>query len=196
MRGFALSLLVDETNYNALASHINGVHLGQRLVYNRTGRAEAASARPLRVNSLLLKLNVKQGPFAKWLEADLRNRFDYECVDSMRTFRSTGERALTREGQVKHSATRHEKDDRSPIDARRNWVLGFDNREKLALYEHQDRELEANILALSDELDSLRAQQQKAAVRSLHCQTLANLQWQEINALPIVDRIAARLTAI
>ena len=37
LHGFALSLLVDERQYSALANHINTTHLGQRLVYYRTG---------------------------------------------------------------------------------------------------------------------------------------------------------------
>lgn len=191
LRGFALSILVDDDHYNALASHINDTHLGQRLVYNRTSRAEAAAPRPLRANSLVLKLNVKPGPYANWLQADLRQRFDYDCVDSMKAFRAAAERALTREGQVKHNRSRHEKDDRNAVDSRRNWVLGFDNREKLALYEQQDRELLETVNGLEMQIAALRARQQQRAERALQCQTLANLQWQEIDALPIAERIAA-----
>jgi uncharacterized protein YPO0396 len=66
------------------------------------------------------------------LGPELRRRFDYACVDSIQSFRRA-DRALTREGQVKHSKTRHEKDDRRNASDRRHWVLGFDNREKLAL---------------------------------------------------------------
>jgi uncharacterized protein YPO0396 len=52
----------------------------------------------------------------------------------MQAFRNA-ERALTREGQVRHGKARHEKNDRFRIDDRSQWVLGFDNREKLALFE-------------------------------------------------------------
>jgi uncharacterized protein YPO0396 len=190
LRGLALSILVDDDHYNALASHINNIHLGQRLVYLRTTKTETLSARTPRLNSLVLKLNVKPGPHANWLQSDLRQRFDYDCVDSIRALRIAPERAVTREGQIKHNKSRHEKDDRSAVDARRNWVLGFDNREKLALYEQQDRELDATITGLAQELATLRAQKARAGERRLYCQTLVNLQWQEINALPIVDRIA------
>ena len=45
LHGFALSLLVDERQYSALANHINNTtHLGQRLVYYRTGRPETWQA--------------------------------------------------------------------------------------------------------------------------------------------------------
>ncbi len=191
LRGFALSILVDDDHYGALVNHINGVNLGRRLVYYRTTAIEATPTRPVRASSLVLKLNVKPGPNASWLQAELRQRFDYECVDSVKAFRAAPERALTREGQIKHSRTRHEKDDRSSVDARHNWVLGFDNREKLALYEQQERELQGQLAGLEMELGQLRTKMAHSGARVLQCQTLVNLQWQEIDVLPLVDRMAA-----
>ena len=191
LRGFALAILVDDDHYGALVNHINGINLGRRLVYFRTTANEGATPRPVRADSLVLKLNVKPGSWAPWLQTELRKGFDYDCVDSIKAFRAAPERALTREGQVKHSRSRHEKDDRSSVDARHNWVLGFDNREKLALYEQQDRELQQKIEGIDTQLDTLRKQLQNAAARLLQCQTLVNLQWQEIDVLPLAERIDA-----
>jgi len=108
LHGFALSLLVDERHYAALANHINRTHLGKRLVYYRSRRAESWQAKAIGLNSLTLKLNVKESSWADWLHSELRQRFDYACVDSLQAFRNT-DRALTREGQIKHNKTRHEK---------------------------------------------------------------------------------------
>lgn len=191
LRGLALSVLVADDHYAALSAHVNDVDLGRRLVYLRAGRPDTAQAKALRPNSLVLKLNVREGSFADWIRADLRQRFDYECVESVRAFRAAPERALTREGQVKHSRARHEKDDRSRVDERGNWVLGFDNREKLALYEQQERELKAKVDTLEGQLATLRSQRTERAKRLLHCNTLANLQWQEIDVLPALERIKA-----
>lgn len=200
LHGFAISMLVDENHYVALSGHINDTNLGAKLIYFRTGRsAEPAQARALRPNSLVTKLTVKQCAFTSWLEADLRQRFDYECVESLKSFRAAGDRALTREGQVKHSRSRHEKDDRNSIDARTNWVLGFDNRDKLALFERDEAALRQQADALQQQLDALRAQVNSRAVRLMPCQTLVNLQWQEVDALPLAERIAAidrQLTSI
>lgn len=188
LHGFALSLLVDERHYSALASHINGVHLGRRLVYYRTGLPESWQARPIRPNSLILKLNIKEGGYVVWLQAELRQRFDYACVDSIQAFRST-DRALTREGQVKHNKSRHEKDDRSSVSNRQNWVLGFDNREKLAIFEQQDQKLQEKISRLEGEIKVLMDRNRIRAVRAIQYQTLANLQWQEIDIVPLLERI-------
>lgn len=191
LHGFALSILVDEQHYAALSGHINDVNLGRRLVYYRTGQREAAGARPLAAGALALKLNVKDGAHGAWLRAELRQRYDYDCVDSLKAFRAAPERALTREGQVKHSRTRHEKDDRGSVDDRQHWVLGFDNRDKLALYDQRHRELLARVAALDGQLQAQRQQLAAAGARVLHCQTLVNLQWQEIDVLPLADRIDA-----
>jgi len=190
LHGFALSFLVDERQYSALANYINNTHLGKRLVYYRTGRSETWQAKPIGANSLVLKLNVKDGTYADWLQAELRQRFDYVCVDSIQSFRSA-DRAITREGQVKHSKTRHEKDDRRSVGDRRNWVLGFDNREKLALFQTQALELAATITRLGGEIETLADQDKNRATRAIQCQTLVNLQWQEIDVIPLLDRISA-----
>jgi len=191
LHGFALSILVDNEHYNALSQYLNEVNLGQRLVYYRTGAAEPGTSRILKTSSLVFKLNVKQDVHADWLKAELRQRYDYDCVDSLRAFRAAPERALTREGQVKHSKTRHEKDDRTSVDDRRYWVLGFDNHDKQALYRQQQQELQQRKAQLDAEFERLRQQQQHGAARAIACNTLVNLQWQEIDVLPPMTRISA-----
>ncbi|WP_244111108.1 hypothetical protein [Burkholderia gladioli] len=181
--------MVDERQYSALANHSNNTHLGQRLVYYRTGRQETWQVKPIGANSLVLKLSVKEGTYSDWLQAELRQRFDYACVDSIQTFRSA-DRAITREGQVKHSKTRHEKDDRRSVGDRRNWVLGFDNREKLAIFQTQAQELAAAITRLGGEIDKLADQDKNRTTRAMQCQILVNLQWQEVDVIPLLDRIS------
>lgn len=189
LHGFALSILVDEHHYSTLAAHINATNLRRRLVYYRTAKMEAQQTKPIAANSLILKLRIKEGNYAQWLQTELRQRFDYACVDSVQAFRNA-ERALTQEGQVKHNKTRHEKDDRSRIDDRRNWVLGFDNREKLALFKQQAQDLAETISHLNHDMDELTEKDSNRRSRVLHCQILVNLQWQEIDPAPLLTRIA------
>src|SRR3954453_10844085 len=105
---------------------------------------EDFAVRSISANSLYHKLQLQSGNFAAWLEAELKQRFDYACVDSLQAFRNA-ERALTREGQIRHGKTRHEKNDRFRIDDRSQWVLGFDNREKLALFEKEAQRLAGEV---------------------------------------------------
>jgi len=188
LRGFALSLLVDDDHYAALSGHVNTANLGQRLVYYRCGGTESAQVRHIGPNSLINKLDLKESEYTGWLRTELAQRFNYACVDSMQAFRST-DRALTRQGQVRHSRTRHEKDDRRDVNDRRSWVLGFDNRGKLALFEDQVSELGDKINRLDGEIARLFKQDQERAARAIQCQTLANMQWHEIDIGPVLDRI-------
>ena len=188
LHGFALSLLVEERYYPAVSNYVNEAHLGGRLVYFRVGRVEESAVRPISANSIYHKLQIRAGAFAPWLEADLKHRFDYACVDSMQAFR-TAERALTREGQVRHGKTRHEKNDRFRIDDRGQWVLGFDNREKLALFEKEAQKLADEVAALDRKIRGLTDADNSQADRALTCRDLANVQWQEIDAVPLIERI-------
>lgn len=188
LHGFALSLLVEERYYAAVSGYVNEAHLGGRLVYFRVGRAEESAVRPISANSIYHKLQIQAGAFAPWLEADLKHRFDYACVDSMQAFRNA-ERALTREGQVRHGKTRHEKNDRFRIDDRSQWVLGFDNREKLALFEKEAQRLADEVATLDRKIRELTDADAAQADRALACRDLANVQWQEIDVVPLIERI-------
>jgi len=196
LRGFALSILVDENNYPALSNYINNIHLGHRLVYYRTGRIEQGNQtvplpnKQIKTDSLFFKLNVKECNYAEWLKAELRQRFDYSCVESVQAFRAA-DRALTREGQIKHSKVRHEKDDRRSIGDRRNWVLGFDNREKLILFQQQAQEMALVIADCDEKINTLSNQNTESLSRAMHCQTLSNLEWREIDVVPLLDRISS-----
>ena len=189
LRNFALSILVDERNYPAISNYVNNTHLGGRIVYYRTERHDAMQERTISSESLVFKLNVKEGQHTDWLRAELRQRFDYPCVDSILAFR-TMDRAITREGQIKHSKTRHEKDDRRSVDDRRNWVLGFDNHEKLLLFRQQAQVLADEISSTGKKIDLLSEQDNRSDKRARNCQTLVNLQWQEIDVIPLIDKIS------
>ncbi len=189
LHGFALSLLVDEKNYSSLSNHLNVTNLGRRIVYYRTKHVNSWQAKPIDPASLIFKVNVKPGQYTEWLQAELKQRFDYVCVDSLHAFRSA-ERALTREGQIKHNKTRHEKDDRYRVDDRRYWVLGFDNREKLSVFERQAQQLADTIAQLNHKIQILVEKDKNQATRAMHCQTLVNINWQEINVAPLLERIS------
>lgn len=189
LHGFALSLLVDERHYAALSTHINAVHLGSRLVYYRTVELAVMASRPLAENSVVLKLNIKDSAYSDWLKNELKQRFDYACVDSLQAFRNV-DRALTPQGQIKHSKTRHEKDDSKNIDERRGWVLGFDNRDKLALFERLAQEAAHKLAGLISKIREISEQENMRARQQGYYQTLANLQWQEIDAAIVIKQIA------
>jgi uncharacterized protein YPO0396 len=126
LNGFAQSLLVDDRYYASVSAFLNANNIGTRLVYFRVTRHTRQAEAP-RPSALIHKLALANTPFKDWLREELKLHFDYECADTLAAFRASS-KAITREGQVKHSATRHEKNDNFRIDDRSRWVLGFDNK--------------------------------------------------------------------
>ncbi|MDF9393716.1 MULTISPECIES: ATP-binding protein [Methylococcus] len=145
LRGFGLSLLVPDAHYKAVADWVDRQHLGARLVYFHVRPRKAAQGTVLHPQSLVKKLVIKpDSPHYEWLEQELRNRFDVACCDSGEQFRREA-RAITRAGQIKDPSGRHEKDDRSRIDDRSRYVLGWSNADKLRALRDQRERLEAEL---------------------------------------------------
>jgi uncharacterized protein YPO0396 len=186
MRGFALSLLVEEGNYAALSAYVNEHNLRTRLVYYRIDRRVPASlVSPS--DSLIRKLDVKDGRFKNWLLAELQQRFDLHCVETMEEFRAS-DRALTKQGQIK-SRLRHEKDDRYSVFDRKEWILGFENAAKRELYEAEAAQWASELAATIREINAFNDTVQNAQDRLMHCQALVNTEWREIDIAPLLDRI-------
>jgi uncharacterized protein YPO0396 len=129
LRGFGLSMLVPDAHYRAISEWVDGNNLRGRLVYYRVREVPTAPT-VSDDRSLVWKLDVKQeSPFAPWVEASLAKRFNVVCAATAEEFRHADD-ALTMHGQVKRGRDRHEKDDRSAVDDRSRWVLGWDNADK------------------------------------------------------------------
>ena len=129
LRGFGLSMLVPDAHYATVADWVDTNNLHGRLVYYRV-RGIPTAPGVTDDRSLVWKLDVKaDSPFAEWVEASLAKRFNIVCAATSAEFRHA-EDALTIRGQVKRGRERHEKDDRSHIDDRSRWVLGWDNADK------------------------------------------------------------------
>ena len=155
LRGFGLALLVPDAHYKAVADWVDRQHLGARLVYFHVRARKPAQGAALHPQSLVRKLVIKpDSPHVEWLEQELRSRFDVACCDTGEQFRREA-RAITRAGQIKDPSGRHEKDDRSRIDDRSRYVLGWSNADKLrTLRDHRDR-LEARLATLAQRIGEI-----------------------------------------
>jgi uncharacterized protein YPO0396 len=190
LRGFATDILVDDRNYGAVAAYVNGRNLGMRVVYQRvrTERDEPLARQP-GAASLVYKLNVNlESPFASWVLARLQRQFDYTCVADV-TELKLYDFAVTREGQ-KRDRSRHEKDDRFDIRDRSQWVLGFDNQAKLAVYEARMTEANQTLEALAAQIDKFDSKQQARLAQVAHWSTLYAMQWPDIDVESRVAQIA------
>jgi uncharacterized protein YPO0396 len=132
LRGFALSILVPDGHYPAVSDWIDGHHHGGKVVYYRVPSASALGPLPAAPagGTLATKLELKESPFAGWLDRELTRRADVDCVESMAQFRRA-HKAITKSGQIKRNGGHHEKDDRSRIGDRSHYVLGWTNQRKI-----------------------------------------------------------------
>jgi uncharacterized protein YPO0396 len=199
LHGFALSILVPDEHYAPVADWINDHFLNGRVVFyrvpamapaSRDARRSRPPARSASRNPLSAKLDVRDTPFASWLEDELATRADYECVATMEEFRRTP-RAITRAGQIKGSGGRHEKDDRFRIDDRSTYVLGWTNERKIDALLRQAAELQGKLSALTDAEGKLKGELEATIKRG---QVLAGLdqtsEFAEIDWQSMVNRIA------
>ena len=166
LRGFALSLLVPNEQYNSVASWINGRHLGARIVYYRVGANTVR--RPDRSDTGLLLCDTVEistdTPHFAWLEAELAHRGDQVCATTLEEFRRS-DRAVTAQGQVKGIGGRHEKDDRHRIDDRAQWVLGWSNQGKIDLLLARAGELQRDLAKASTLRGELEARDRDLRAR-------------------------------
>lgn len=198
LRGFALSLLVPQQHYDAVAGWVNGRRLtfqarggkpiGAKLVYERVARQRVRLQAPGHEGLWLADcIEVKDGPFHQYLTDELTKRADYRCASGLEEFRGQ-RRAVTREGQVR-SGERHEKDDRHRVDDPRRWVLGWANERKIAALGEELAGLQDKLATAAAELARVDAQRD-AVQAKLHA--LARLEgyhsWNDLD----VDEAQAR----
>lgn len=194
LRPLATTLLVPEEHYAALARLVDGRHLGRRLVYQRIPHHVPAPARPASVRSVAGRVELAPAPaFRAWLEHQLADRYDYECVDTVERFREAGEhdRMVTRAGQVRHPRGRHEKDDRFRVDDRDQWVLGFDNEARRRRLEHDLHTARRAQEERQQQLSGAYTRTRTLAVRQNLLTRVAALEWSELDAVRAESLLAA-----
>jgi uncharacterized protein YPO0396 len=198
LHNYALSILVPDQHYGAVASWVEQTHLDNRLVYYRVRDRRPASLSGLHPQSLVRKLAVRpDSGFYAWIEADLAQRFDYICCETLDAFRREA-KALTRAGQIKAGGERHEKDDRFRLDDRTRYVLGWSNKAKVLAYEREANGYQERMKAVAGELAHVQERLKAMAVRQGKLQQLSvfetfrDLDWKslavEIDALLVEKR--------
>ena len=185
LHNFALSLLVPDEHYRAVAEWVDATRLRGRLVYYRVREARAASHDRPHPDALSRKLAIRSDSgFYAWLERELARRFDHVCCEDMDRFRRET-RAITRAGQIKTGGVRHEKDDRHAIDDRTRYVLGWSNESKIRALATQRDGLEKRIQEAADAIarldDKLKALGERLGniSRLEMFEDFQRLNWQE-----------------
>lgn len=192
LHNFGLSLLVPDDRYARVAEWVDRTHLGGRLVYYRVRDQKPSRASSLHPASLVHKIAIKpDSGFYDWLAAEASRRFDYACCDSLDSFRRELQ-AVTRSGQIKGSGERHEKDDRSQIDDRSRYILGWSNEAKIAALDKQARQLETRLQATSTRILALNSEMRILQTRLGFLQQLSVFQsFRDLEWKPLALEIEA-----
>ncbi|NUO00195.1 MAG: AAA family ATPase [Saprospiraceae bacterium] len=104
------------------------------------------------------KLEVQpQSPFANWLRNELNRRYPHHCTSNTATYKKHTQ-ALTPEGLYKNGK-QHQKDDRK--NQRTQFVLGWDNEEKLRQTEQLLRDAENELLLLEERFSPIETRIQQ-----------------------------------
>lgn len=155
LHNFALRLIVPEKYYNKVNEYVNSTNLKGRITYQRfKGFTSLANMNNKNIaqNALINKLEFKpKSVYAEWLEDIISNQYNYACVNDLKEFGLYEENAITKEGLIKFAKGKHEKDDRPHISRKENFVLGWDNKDKIRLLQNEIKDLqEKERLALQE----------------------------------------------
>lgn len=188
--GFGKDLIIDEHNHKSVAQWVDKTHLGLKLVYHPVKAGIAPPRRePKTASSIVYKLEQKDHAFTGWIHSELLTRFDYECVSTAADL-TRGDHRITAAGQIRHSRGRTEKDDRYNIDNRRNWVLGFDSREKLELLRKTADTIAKKLAETTSQAKALESERQQDFDRRSAASKLVDWDWNDIDITSMADLIA------
>ncbi len=174
LHGFAVQLLVPERYYHQASHFVEKTHLGRRLVYHRIGTTPHSPRNTIFPDSNMLynKLEIKAGTsFSDWLSTEVIDRYDYLCCDTLEAFQQA-RRALTVNGQIKHTPVHHEKDDRKSLGDRTSYVLGWNNVEKLHALKTELSEQKRIHSELETAIQRVEQAQEREQARKLQLQQI------------------------
>ena len=114
---------------------------------------------------------------------------DYTCAENLEEFTRLN-RAVLRSGQIKHSATRHEKNADRSINDRSQWVLGFDNRAKRAVFEQERTRAEQALFEAQARRKDVEVERERRRERLYALQAISAVTWDDIDAASVARRVA------
>lgn len=188
LHNFALRLIVPEKYYRQVNEYVNNHNLRGRIVYQRYNYDAALREfvnRHAQDNSLLNKIEFKpNAQYIDWIEDRLYSEFNYTCVDTLEDFNHINEKAVTKEGLIKAKGGKHEKDDRPEISRREHYVLGWDNREKIAAIKKEYDNLCSQLTIKNNEIKELNNKRKETEERKetfsrlLDFEKFDDIDWQ------------------
>jgi uncharacterized protein YPO0396 len=182
LHSFALRIIVPEEYYQQVNRFVKENDLRGRIVYHKFNKKNVTPLifQHYEEKDLIHKLDFKPSEYTEWIKNEISSKYNYLCVDNLEEFR-LAEKSITREGLIKN-ASRHEKDDRPEIRNRQQYILGWDNKEKITILEEKARQLNDKISKTENHLKYLRNLQTRLRKEDENLTTFINF-----NAFKKVD---------
>lgn len=175
--GLRTTLATPEQHYPLVTRWLNGRHTGLhvrvQVVKNVSGHAS------FKTDGYLRKLKWRKHPHREWLKHHL-SRFDLHCVESTAQLDVTPF-SMTCQGLIHKEKGRFEKKDRTRIDDRRSWQLGFSNKDRLALLRQDAKELLQYVELGNKEVAKARQDLDATQDRIRLWEKLAEIEWDDID---------------
>lgn len=159
LHSFALSMIVPEKLYTKVNKYINNTDLKGRLVYFKHEKTEnLSSLHSTSDDHLISKLDFNaKSPYKDWVSQKLIEQYDFICVEDSKNL-GKHRKAVTANGLVKFGNNRHEKDDRAGSKNKRNYVLGWNNEDKVDQVKQTLKELDKSLERLSTAIIQKRSE--------------------------------------
>lgn len=165
LHNFALHLIVPDEYYHDVNKFINSTDLKGRITYYRYKNYNSLAGMEVFSDDekkLLSKIEIRpDSVYEEWIRDSIYERYNYTCVDSIDELEIYSEKAVTREGLIKYSNERHEKDDRPGVVSKANYILGWDNQEKITLLQNEIRVLQQKDIDIMSQLNEINSEKQK-----------------------------------
>ncbi len=172
-----------------VSRYVEDRNLGLRLEFVAVSADVEVPKRSFGEKSLVNRLSVKQHKgypeYSRWVNRELRQRFDYACVDSPDELENH-RFALTIGGQIKRES-RYIKDDRFALDDRAKWVLGDDNEAKAKHYENLLNQLRVELEQANKLTAELAEQTRRAQDLQRAKSLLAEDSWESYDIASTQD---------
>lgn len=186
LHNFALRLIVPEEYYKQVNEYVNDNNLRGRIIYERfNGENFINTMLPKDKDSIFSKIEIRrESDYANWIENQIKTNYNFICTTKQEL--PSYNKAVTLNGLIKNG-TRHEKDDRQKNLSRENYVLGWDNKEKIKLTRDALKQLETLIKTKREEIATLEKRQKRLEdekediTKFTQFDNYAEIDWQTIS---------------
>ncbi|MDE6348617.1 MAG: AAA family ATPase [Bacteroides sp.] len=165
LHNFALHLLVPDEYYHEVTRFLNSNDLKGRITYYRYRAYNSLAGIEAFADTerqVLDKIEIRpDSVYEEWIRDTVFHKYNYTCVEELEEFERMQEKAVTCEGLIKFSHDRHEKDDRPHTVSKANYILGWDNQDKIALLQQTIKELQKQDAELLERLNGLASEKQQ-----------------------------------